>query len=77
MKDKVFKNIFNKNLVCYFDFFEVKINHPFHLVSISPWPLCQSLGAILFLLGRLKFLIDKEKELLFLGLLGFIIVIFQ
>nr|YP_009971739.1 cytochrome c oxidase subunit III [Platisus moerosus]QNG56449.1 cytochrome c oxidase subunit III [Platisus moerosus] len=52
-------------------------NHPFHLVDVSPWPILGSLGAMTFLMGLIKWFHMYKNDLLFLGLLIMLLVMYQ
>jgi cytochrome c oxidase subunit 3 len=53
-----------------------KINHPYHLVDLSPWPLVTSLGALVVALGAALFVHDYGLWTLGVGivLLGYALV---
>nr|AXS66303.1 cytochrome c oxidase subunit 3 [Cucujoidea sp. 9 KM-2017] len=52
-------------------------NHPYHLVDISPWPLLGSLGALTFMMGLIKWFHFYKINLLLLGLIITLLVMFQ
>nr|QNG56241.1 cytochrome c oxidase subunit III [Platisus obscurus] len=52
-------------------------NHPYHLVDVSPWPILGSLGAMTFLMGLIKWFHMYKNDLLFLGLLIMLLVMYQ
>lgn len=52
-------------------------NHPFHLVTLRPWPLIISCNLIILLTGAIKIFHESSFNLLFLGLIISILVTFQ
>nr|AOY36450.1 cytochrome c oxidase subunit 3 [Chrysis longula] len=50
--------------------------HPFHLVTLSLWPLIQSLSLMVLLIGLIKFLNYDGSELLLLGVGSMIMCMF-
>nr|AXS65625.1 cytochrome c oxidase subunit 3 [Cucujoidea sp. 38 KM-2017] len=52
-------------------------NHPFHLVDISPWPLMGALGAMTMMLGIIKWFHFYSNNLMFLGMLITVLVMYQ
>ncbi len=54
-----------------------KINHPYHIVDESPWPIYGSLGGIYLTTGLISWFHIKNIIIMSLGLLVLIIVIFQ
>ena len=52
----------------------MKIAHPYHLVTLSPWPLTSSISAFSLLLGNVMLFSNKMygKELVYLSLLSLI-----
>jgi len=52
-------------------------NHPYHLVDIRPWPLTGALGAIITIIGLIKWFHYFNNNLFLVGLIITIIVIFQ
>nr|YP_010946276.1 cytochrome c oxidase subunit III [Allacta hainanensis]WGO56994.1 cytochrome c oxidase subunit III [Allacta hainanensis] len=44
-------------------------NHPFHLVNQSPWPLTGAIGALIIMLGMIKWFHLYDKSLLIMGLM--------
>nr|ADO60424.1 cytochrome c oxidase subunit III [Phalacridae sp. BMNH 840198] len=52
-------------------------NHPFHLVDISPWPLLGSLSALTFMVGLIKWFHYYNINLLLLGLISMLLVMYQ
>nr|AYR05111.1 cytochrome c oxidase subunit 3 [Cryptorhynchinae sp. 8 ACP-2013] len=52
-------------------------NHPFHLVDQSPWPLLASLSMFSFLMGMIKLFHLHEKNLLILGTISNLLIMFQ
>nr|QTC32049.1 cytochrome c oxidase subunit 3 [Nisia fuliginosa] len=45
-------------------------NHPFHMVSISPWPILTSMSIMFTLLGFVEFIYLKMKLTLILGIIN-------
>nr|AEP27569.1 cytochrome c oxidase subunit III [Melanobaris laticollis] len=52
-------------------------NHPFHLVDYSPWPLLGSMSLFTFLMGFIKLFHFHELNLLILGLICSLLVMYQ
>nr|AXS64961.1 cytochrome c oxidase subunit 3 [Coleoptera sp. 5 KM-2017] len=52
-------------------------NHPFHLVDQSPWPLLGSLSLFTFMMGLIKWFHFHEINLLLLGTITNILIMFQ
>nr|ALO77112.1 cytochrome c oxidase subunit 3 [Entiminae sp. GENSP01] len=52
-------------------------NHPFHLVDASPWPLLGSLGTFTMLMGLIKWFHLHNNNLMMLGLMINILVMYQ
>nr|ARH55183.1 cytochrome c oxidase subunit 3 [Sermylassa halensis] len=52
-------------------------NHPFHLVESSPWPLIGAMGLMLSMMGLIKWFHLNNSNLLLLGLLISMLVMFQ
>nr|YP_009971713.1 cytochrome c oxidase subunit III [Thesaurus albertalleni]QNG56423.1 cytochrome c oxidase subunit III [Thesaurus albertalleni] len=52
-------------------------NHPYHLVDVSPWPILGSLGAMTFLMGLIKWFHFFKNDLMFLGMLIMLLVMYQ
>nr|AXS66634.1 cytochrome c oxidase subunit 3 [Cucujoidea sp. 20 KM-2017] len=52
-------------------------NHPFHLVDYSPWPILGSFSALITMTGLIKWFHLFKTDLLFLGLLTMILVMYQ
>lgn len=52
-------------------------NHPYHLVTYSPWPLTGALGTLIIVSGIVKWFHLYTRELLFLGSLINILTIYQ
>nr|AOY36366.1 cytochrome c oxidase subunit 3 [Chrysis mediata] len=51
---------------------EIGYFHPFHLVTLSMWPLIQSLSLMMLLIGFIKFMNYDGGDLLILGLISMI-----
>nr|UYK52071.1 cytochrome c oxidase subunit III [Palaeocimbex sp. CSCS-Hym-MC0161] len=54
-----------------------KMNHPFHLVDYSPWPLLGSLSTMILLMGSIKWFHYKNSNLMLLGLIITLLIMFQ
>nr|QNG56332.1 cytochrome c oxidase subunit III [Thesaurus zaitsevi]QNG56345.1 cytochrome c oxidase subunit III [Thesaurus zaitsevi] len=52
-------------------------NHPYHLVDVSPWPILGSLGAMTFLMGLIKWFHFFKNDLMFLGMLIMLLIMYQ
>lgn len=52
-------------------------NHPFHLVDYSPWPLLGSLGTFTILIGFIKWFNFNQINLIILGIIINLIIIYQ
>nr|ASM41827.1 cytochrome c oxidase subunit III [Olenecamptus subobliteratus] len=52
-------------------------NHPFHLVDVSPWPLLGALGAFTTMVGLIKWFHLFNHDLLLLGFLIMLLVMYQ
>nr|AXS64828.1 cytochrome c oxidase subunit 3 [Cucujoidea sp. 11 KM-2017] len=52
-------------------------NHPFHLVDVSPWPILGSLGAMITMIGIIKWFHFFNPSLFFLGILITTMVMYQ
>nr|QNJ33255.1 cytochrome c oxidase subunit III [Elaptus prionoides] len=52
-------------------------NHPYHLVDVSPWPILGALGAMTTMMGLIKWFHFYESDLLMLGLLITVLVMYQ
>nr|YP_009971700.1 cytochrome c oxidase subunit III [Palaestes abruptus]QNG56280.1 cytochrome c oxidase subunit III [Palaestes abruptus]QNG56410.1 cytochrome c oxidase subunit III [Palaestes abruptus] len=52
-------------------------NHPYHLVDYSPWPILGSLGAMVLLSGLIKWFHFYNNDLLFIGLLITLLIMYQ
>lgn len=52
-------------------------NHPYHLVDISPWPILGAFGAIITIIGLIKWFHFYDNTLFILGSLITIIIIYQ
>lgn len=55
----------------------MKFNHPYHLVSLSPWPLINSLCLFIFIVGSLKWIHDYSLDLLLLSTLVLLFILYQ
>ena len=53
------------------------IRHPYHLVDESPWPIVSSMGAFFLTSGLVKWFHFYSFDLIFIGLLIILLVIFQ
>nr|YP_010534160.1 cytochrome c oxidase subunit III [Endelus continentalis]UXX50476.1 cytochrome c oxidase subunit III [Endelus continentalis] len=54
-----------------------KHNHPFHLVSISPWPLFSSMGIMVMMLGIINWFHHQDNLLLMIGIIIMVIICTQ
>lgn len=54
-----------------------KITHPYHIVDESPWPIYGSLAGLFFTTGILSWFHLKSIEIIIVGTLGLILVIYQ
>nr|YP_009971687.1 cytochrome c oxidase subunit III [Hymaea magna]QNG56371.1 cytochrome c oxidase subunit III [Hymaea magna] len=52
-------------------------NHPFHLVDVSPWPILGSFSAMTIMMGLIKWFHFFKSDLLFLGLITTMLVMYQ
>nr|UZT67516.1 cytochrome c oxidase subunit 3 [Figites sp. ZJUH 20220009] len=52
-------------------------NHPYHLVSVSPWPLLMSLSIMLMMIGSLNMFNYKNYMLMYLGIICIIMCMIQ
>nr|AML25619.1 cytochrome c oxidase subunit III [Staphylinidae sp. BMNH 1274669] len=52
-------------------------NHPFHLVDVSPWPLLGALGAMITMIGIIKWFHMFTNKLFLLGLLITVMIMYQ
>nr|YP_010981235.1 cytochrome c oxidase subunit III [Mylabris sibirica]WOE90365.1 cytochrome c oxidase subunit III [Mylabris sibirica] len=52
-------------------------NHPFHLVDVSPWPIMGSLSALILMSGLVKWFHLFNSNLLFMGLISMILIMYQ
>nr|YP_010502595.1 cytochrome c oxidase subunit III [Basilepta melanopus]UXC97422.1 cytochrome c oxidase subunit 3 [Basilepta melanopus] len=52
-------------------------NHPFHLVEISPWPILGAMGTMIMVTGLLKWFHFLKINLLIIGLIVNLLVMFQ
>lgn len=55
----------------------LKNNHPFHLVTVSPWPLIGALGTFITVLGIVKWFHFYSTDLLIVGSLIILLTIYQ
>nr|ALB38438.1 cytochrome c oxidase subunit III [Vespula germanica] len=54
-----------------------KSNHPYHMVTISPWPLITSFNIMFFLIGLMKWFYFLKLDLMFISLLTVILSLYQ
>nr|UYK52097.1 cytochrome c oxidase subunit III [Leptocimbex sp. CSCS-Hym-MC0166] len=54
-----------------------KMNHPFHLVDYSPWPLLSSFSTMILLMGSIKWFHFNNPNLMFLGTTLTLMIMFQ
>nr|YP_010946874.1 cytochrome c oxidase subunit III [Sorineuchora nigra]WGO57631.1 cytochrome c oxidase subunit III [Sorineuchora nigra] len=52
-------------------------NHPFHLVDQSPWPLTGAMGAMLTMMGLIKWFHQYNQNLMMLGFMVLILTMLQ
>nr|UZT67581.1 cytochrome c oxidase subunit 3 [Tessmannella kiplingi] len=52
-------------------------NHPYHLVTLSPWPLFVSLSVLIFMIGSINMFNYSSYLLMFIGLLSIILCSYQ
>nr|AZL93378.1 cytochrome c oxidase subunit 3 [Pimpla luctuosa] len=52
-------------------------NHPYHLVTPSPWPLLTSISLMIMLIGAIKWFHEYNINMFMLGLFSLLINIFQ
>nr|YP_009443839.1 cytochrome c oxidase subunit III [Dorypteryx domestica]ATU07047.1 cytochrome c oxidase subunit III [Dorypteryx domestica] len=52
-------------------------NHPYHLVTLSPWPLTGALGSMIFMTGLVKWFFFFNNQLMFLGSLINVLTMYQ
>nr|YP_010426346.1 cytochrome c oxidase subunit III [Neucentropus mandjuricus]USL48461.1 cytochrome c oxidase subunit III [Neucentropus mandjuricus] len=55
----------------------MKLNHPFHLVNYSPWPLTGSMGTMIMMMGITKMFHKFNFQLMFIGIIIIILTMFQ
>nr|YP_009185793.1 cytochrome c oxidase subunit III [Atrecus affinis]ALO70359.1 cytochrome c oxidase subunit 3 [Atrecus affinis] len=52
-------------------------NHPYHLVDISPWPILGALGAMITMMGLIKWFHFFNNNLFLMGLLITMMIMYQ
>nr|YP_009995251.1 cytochrome c oxidase subunit III [Ochthebius puncticollis]QNP09641.1 cytochrome c oxidase subunit 3 [Ochthebius puncticollis] len=52
-------------------------NHPFHLVDVSPWPLMGALGAMISMIGLIKWFHYYNNNLFLLGMMIMLLIMYQ
>uniref|UniRef100_A0AAU8L2H3 Cytochrome c oxidase subunit 3 n=1 Tax=Cyphochilus crataceus TaxID=1453293 RepID=A0AAU8L2H3_9SCAR len=52
-------------------------NHPYHLVDISPWPILGALGAMITMIGLIKWFHFYDNSLFMLGTLITLMIMYQ
>nr|ALO76987.1 cytochrome c oxidase subunit 3 [Sternolophus sp. STE01] len=52
-------------------------NHPFHLVDVSPWPLTGALGAMITMIGLIKWFHFYNNNLFILGTIITMLIMYQ
>nr|YP_010729350.1 cytochrome c oxidase subunit III [Sternolophus rufipes]WED07055.1 cytochrome c oxidase subunit III [Sternolophus rufipes] len=52
-------------------------NHPFHLVDVSPWPLTGALGAMITMIGLIKWFHFYNNNLFLLGTIITMLIMYQ
>nr|YP_010621050.1 cytochrome c oxidase subunit III [Protagonista lugubris]WAX39433.1 cytochrome c oxidase subunit III [Protagonista lugubris] len=53
------------------------MNHPFHLVNQSPWPLTGAIGAMVTMIGMIKWFHQYNQELLMIGMIIMMLTMIQ
>nr|YP_009328074.1 cytochrome c oxidase subunit III [Euborellia arcanum]APD14848.1 cytochrome c oxidase subunit III [Euborellia arcanum] len=56
---------------------DMHCNHPFHLVTVSPWPLMGALGTLISVVGAVKWFHHYTVYLLLVGVLINVLVMYQ
>lgn len=56
---------------------KINKNHPFHLVEVRPWPIMGALRAIITIIGLIKWFHTFNPELLYVGIISTILIIYQ
>nr|AZL93070.1 cytochrome c oxidase subunit 3 [Alloxysta sp. ZJUH_2016001] len=56
---------------------KIKFNYPFHMVSISPWPLLTSLSIFITLTGSIIIFNYKNLMIIFIGMISIMLCSFQ
>nr|YP_010946341.1 cytochrome c oxidase subunit III [Anaplectoidea varia]WGO57059.1 cytochrome c oxidase subunit III [Anaplectoidea varia] len=54
-----------------------KMNHPYHLVEQSPWPLTGALGSMIMMIGIIKWFHQFNNNLMFLGMIILLLTMIQ
>lgn len=54
-----------------------KSNHPYHIVTIRPWPLITSFNIMFFLIGIIKWFYFLKLDLFFISILTLILSLYQ
>nr|QDH82228.1 cytochrome c oxidase subunit III [Parapolybia varia] len=54
-----------------------KSNHPYHMVTESPWPLLLSINIMYMLIGIIKWFYMFKTELFFLSLINLLLILYQ
>nr|QXF29960.1 cytochrome c oxidase subunit 3 [Artemia salina] len=54
-----------------------QLNHPYHLVNVSPWPLATAMGAFVLTSGLVKWFHSFDVTLFLMGLISVMIVSYQ
>lgn len=57
--------------------FKLNFIHPYHLVTVRPWPLITSLRLLIILSGSIKYFHLHDKNIFLYGLLSLILNLFQ
>nr|ASY98209.1 cytochrome c oxidase subunit III [Toxodera hauseri] len=52
-------------------------NHPYHLVSYSPWPIVAAMSIMMTMLGYIKYSYEYNEKLMFMGMLMLILTTIQ
>nr|ASY98332.1 cytochrome c oxidase subunit III [Deroplatys lobata] len=53
------------------------VNHPYHLVTSSPWPITAAVSIMMMMMGFIKFSYEYNSQFLFMGMLMLIMITIQ
>nr|YP_009164250.1 cytochrome c oxidase subunit III [Taeniogonalos taihorina]AIE11788.1 cytochrome c oxidase subunit III [Taeniogonalos taihorina] len=56
---------------------KMSFNHPYHMVSVSPWPLLSSLSIVMFFLSTINFLMNLQYDLLLVSFFLMMLLFYQ